>query len=503
MGGGVRGCSAAKPSAWGMSSECYVIGWGRKEKFTTEEESRGHGGHEGHAARVTARETGGYTAAVIIVAVAWQLVTRKEAFGVVEDYSGVNRQGGAESGPLGCDVDWPYRADPPQRFTGNFQRYLDAGGLARPHDDVQGFVRAEPGNAGDMGRFFFFCMVLDQIAKEGVAGDFLELGVYKGSTAFVLATMARRLGRTLYLLDTFEGFAAADLRGIDADKSMGFGDTSLDAVRGLVGEQSTRFIKGFFPGTATALPANGRYALVHIDCDLYAPIKAALDYFYPRMVPGGFLIVHDYSSLHWNGAEQAVDEFFADKVEYPVPLTDSAGSVVVRKARSGLAVRGWRAAVPELPLDEWVSAENGGLDPWLGAGWSDREQWGVWGIGEAHELLLPVPDRPVGDLELVIDVHAALLENRKVLLVDVAVAAETLETWVFTIAENRGVRMLRIPAHVIAQAVARERRPLVRVELWPRDVVIPAEIDPRTRETRPLGVALHRLRVSHIGSITS
>ncbi len=422
---------------------------------------------------------------------------------MAEDFSGADRQGRAESRPLGCDVDWPYHADPPQRFTGNFQRYLDAGGLARPHDDVHGFVRAEPGNAGDMGRFFFFCMALDQIAKEGVAGDFLELGVYKGSTASVLATMARKLGRILYLLDTFEGFSAADLHGIDADKSMGFADTSLDAVRVLVGEQSTRFIKGFFPATATELPADGRYALVHIDCDLYAPIKAALDYFYPRMVPGGFLIVHDYSSLYWNGAEQAVDEFFADKVEFPVPLTDGAGSVVVRKARSGLVVQGRSAAVPELPLDEWVSAENGGLEPWLGAGWSDREQWGVWGIGEAHEVLLPVPDRPVSDLEFAMDVHAALFEDRKVLLVDVAVADETLETWVFTVAENRSVRVLRIPAHVVAQAVARERWPVARVELRPRDVVIPAELDPRTRETRPLGVALHRLRVSNIGTLTS
>ena len=77
--------------------------------------------------------------------------------------------------PEGCDVRWPYRADPPQRLKrqdGTFELYLQSGGLARPHEDVRGFLAAEPGNAGDM---------------------------------------ARKLGRTLFVLDTFEGFAAADL----------------------------------------------------------------------------------------------------------------------------------------------------------------------------------------------------------------------------------------------------------------------------------------------------
>ena len=52
---------------------------------------------------------------------------------------------------------------------------------------------------------------------------------------------------------------------------------------------------------------------VHMDCDLYVRMPRALDYFYDRMLPGGYLIVHDSCSLASQGAEQAVDEFFADK----------------------------------------------------------------------------------------------------------------------------------------------------------------------------------------------
>src|SRR5260221_6248008 len=200
--------------------------------------------------------------------------------------------------------EWPYRADLPQRYAVNYSRYL-----APPHHHTQNhdqnpFVAG--GHDGDMGRFYFFCLTLDQIAKEGLEGDIAELGVYTGHTAARLATMARRLGRTAYLFDTYEGFSQSDLQGIDADKAFQFADTSLEAVRALVGEESVRYIKGYFPESLVEMPDSARFCLVHIDCDLYAPTFSALDYFYPRLVPGGFMVIHDYSSLHWDGMERAV-----------------------------------------------------------------------------------------------------------------------------------------------------------------------------------------------------
>lgn len=230
---------------------------------------------------------------------------------------------------------WParYRADPPQRYTQNWHRYLAQGGALRPLDLVEKYVAGNQDNRADMARFFLFCLVCDQMEKEGLRGDLAELGVYKGNTAALLAWLARRIGTTAYLFDTFGGFAPGDLRGIDADKRMQFADTSLAAVRALVGEANVRFVVGHFPATAAAIPEGCRFALVHLDCDLYEPLRAALAYFYPRMLPGGFLLMHDYSSLHWNGAERAIDEFFADKAEYIIPVPDGAGTVIVRKSR--------------------------------------------------------------------------------------------------------------------------------------------------------------------------
>jgi hypothetical protein len=201
-----------------------------------------------------------------------------------------------------------------------------------------GFVANSAPNLGDMTRFYTFNLVFDQIIKEQLAGDIAELGVYKGSTASMLAAFARQLGCFVYLFDTFEGISQSNRREAKADKQKSPSGASLGQVAGLVGARCVRYIQGCFPGTSDQIPAGARFCLVHIDCDLYAPIKAALDYFYQRLVPGGFMIMHDYSSLHWEGAERAVDEFFADKPEAVIPIPDGSGTVIVRRLKNS-AVR--------------------------------------------------------------------------------------------------------------------------------------------------------------------
>jgi hypothetical protein len=228
---------------------------------------------------------------------------------------------------------WPntYLAYAPDRYSLNHEAYLRGGGEFDCRY-IEGFIRGnELNNGGDLPRYFSFALICDQITKERLTGDIAELGVYKGNTAVLLAALARKLGSTAYLFDTFQGFAVEDLMGIDADKSPVFADTSLEVVRSFVGDQNVRYIKGRFPDSASSVPPNLRFCLVHIDCDLYAPFKAALQYFYPRLVKGGFLAMHDYYNLYWNGAEKAIDEFFSDKPEKLIPIPDKSGTVIIRK----------------------------------------------------------------------------------------------------------------------------------------------------------------------------
>lgn len=188
-------------------------------------------------------------------------------------------------------------------------------------------------NASDMGRYYFLSLACDQLIKEGITGDVAELGVYKGNSAYYLARLARFLGTKAYLFDTFEGFDRRDLVGRDEAASEGsFGDTSLTSVRGFVGEESVQYVSGYFPQSLEQVKDEPRFCLVHIDCDLYAPFKDALEYFYPRLVDGGMLIMHDYASYNWDGAEAAVDAFFKDKPERPILIPDKSGTAVIRKA---------------------------------------------------------------------------------------------------------------------------------------------------------------------------
>jgi hypothetical protein len=228
---------------------------------------------------------------------------------------------------------WPHSfiAYRPDRYSDNANKAIQRTGSSL-FKDVSGFLRGNrANNAGDLARFYLFNLIFDQIQKEQLTGDLVELGVYKGNTAVLLAKFARAQGKTVYLFDTFQGFSKADLRGVDADKSIAFQGVSLEYVKSFVGTERTKYVVGYFPESAAGIPDDLAFCLVHLDCDLYAPMKAALEYFYPRLVPGGFFILHDYSSLYWDGAEKAIDEFLADKPERVMPIPDKSGTVVVRK----------------------------------------------------------------------------------------------------------------------------------------------------------------------------
>ncbi len=140
--------------------------------------------------------------------------------------------------------------------------------------------------------------------------------------------------RKFHLFDTFEGFKVKDLKeetGKAATYSPeNFSDTELRKVEQKInGNNNIIFHQGYFPDTTKGLE-NEEYAFVNIDADLYNPIKAGLEYFYPRLSPGGVIIVHDYN-IEWEGAMKAVDDFAATIPESLIPLPDQNTSVMIIK----------------------------------------------------------------------------------------------------------------------------------------------------------------------------
>jgi hypothetical protein len=189
-------------------------------------------------------------------------------------------------------------------------------------------------NAGDLPRLYALVLNLKQVLADSVPGHFAELGVYRGNSAAVLAHYARAHGRQVYLFDTFEGFDLRDLAGGEPGRESDFADTSMDLVRHTVGADDVHWVRGYFPASVTPDVVDVRFSVVHLDCDLYEPMKAGLEFFYPRLSPGGLLIIHDYANPYWVGVKQAVDGFLTGIPEQLVVLPDKSGTAMLRKSRS-------------------------------------------------------------------------------------------------------------------------------------------------------------------------
>lgn len=186
-------------------------------------------------------------------------------------------------------------------------------------------------NGGDLPRLYMLLLNIARVLRDDIPGDFAELGVYKGNTAQILAQAARASGRRLFLFDTFSGFSAADQSDAEPPSSA-FTDTSLESVKQLVGTESVEYVVGRFPESLAGVTTADRFAIVHLDCDLEKPTAAGLAYFYPRLSPGGLIILHDYTSGHWSGCADAIDEFLKDKPERPILVPDKAGSAILVKS---------------------------------------------------------------------------------------------------------------------------------------------------------------------------
>lgn len=382
----------------------------------------------------------------------------------------------------------------PARYFRNIDRYKLRENDLFPKDLINGFIHNKKDNIHDTSRFFTFHLIYDQLKKENISGDIAELGVYKGNTAYILGKYAKAIGRTTYLFDTFEGFDPKDIKGIDSSISLQFSDTSLKAVQNFVGEENVVYVKGYFPESASQIPDDLKFCMVHIDCDLYSPMMSALNYFYPRMTEGGFIVLHDYSSLHWDGAENAADEFFSDKQECLIPLADYAGSAIVRKARTPNKFTNWRIKwLYDLSVRSWVQSPF--LKTYLKDGWADVEDWGVWGVGESHTISLIIPFRHESDVKLIFDVDALLLGQQMEQKVSVLVEGTEVAKWTFTPDFKRREREFIIPKEMIDRIENGDSPPTLCVEFKPEFFTSPNTLDPSNSDTRALGLAIYKFKI--------
>jgi len=175
-----------------------------------------------------------------------------------------------------------------------------------------------------------------RVIDEGIPGDFVETGVWRGGCCIlmrgVLAANAIT-DRKVYVADSFEGLPPPkpDLFPQDAGLNLHLSTelaVSLEQVKanfaryGLLDEQVV-FVKGLFQDTLSSLDA-GPFALIRLDGDLYESTYVALDALYRRLSPGGFVIVDDYGAVP--ACQRAVSDYrVLMGIEAPIHEIDWTG----------------------------------------------------------------------------------------------------------------------------------------------------------------------------------
>lgn len=134
-------------------------------------------------------------------------------------------------------------------------------------------------------------------------GAMAEVGVYNGGTSRFLARLYP--DRRLYAFDTFADMPLILEPFEEKHHQPGKFAPTPDTVEWL--EQSPNIIvrQGIFPATVAGLH-DERFALVHLDADLYATTREALDYFWPRL--DGFLVIDDFRRQSCPGVSRALFE---------------------------------------------------------------------------------------------------------------------------------------------------------------------------------------------------
>lgn len=177
-------------------------------------------------------------------------------------------------------------------------------------------------------RYSTIALAITNLNTEGIDGNFAELGVFRGNTSKIIHMIDPN--RKFYLFDTFEGFPNEHLEN-KQDKR--FQNTNIEIVKKSIGNLKNIIIrKGIFPETAKGLE-NESFSFVLTNVDLYIPTYSGLEFFYPRMVSGGYIFIHDYNNpqVFRAGVYRAVNDFMKDKPERFIELPDIFSSVVFRK----------------------------------------------------------------------------------------------------------------------------------------------------------------------------
>ncbi len=152
------------------------------------------------------------------------------------------------------------------------------------------------------------CVV--RVLQDGVPGDLMETGVWRGGCGILMRAVLAVYGdtaRCVWLADSFRGLPVPDAATYPADllhqhaTSAPYLGVAVDTVRdnlrrfGFLDAQ-VRFLEGWFRDTLPTAPVE-KIAVLRLDGDMYESTYVALRALYPKVSVGGYVIVDDYGAL--------------------------------------------------------------------------------------------------------------------------------------------------------------------------------------------------------------
>lgn len=166
--------------------------------------------------------------------------------------------------------------------------------------------------------------LMERTLNEGVTGDYIETGVWRGGACILMRGALAAHGvrdRKVIVADSFEGLPRPDGDKYPDDRrdtAFAFSELAIpvDEVKknfasyNLLDDQVI-FLKGFFKDSLPTLPADSRFALIRLDGDMYESTMDALTHLYDKLSKGGFAIIDDYGGL--KNCAKAVHDFLDER----------------------------------------------------------------------------------------------------------------------------------------------------------------------------------------------
>ncbi len=214
---------------------------------------------------------------------------------------------------------------------------------------LQIYEACHPYTMTSLERMYALYKSVKHLESAHISGDIVESGIWQGGSAMVCAMtllQSRSTHRTIHLYDTFDGMPEPsdrdyDYAGNHASARLSAAEPTFSCL-GRVDYEEVRerllatgypenricFVKGRVEDT---LPAHApdTIALLRLDTDWYTSTRHELEHLYPKLSPGGVLLIDDYG--HWRGSREAVDEYFQTKA-HPILLNriDYTGRIGVK-----------------------------------------------------------------------------------------------------------------------------------------------------------------------------